>query len=134
MGPADDPLCYPLWRCLRAHRGRALQVLSLLVIFLIVLIMIIVAELRSKKVLNCMVRYIHMQKCLQKTCLLKVSIISIHAVYTAGTVYTIETADMVYIVDMVSTVEYGSQRSEQPQNVNFELIIRGRITIFHDWY
>ena len=40
-----------------------------------------------------------------KTCLLKVSIISIHAVYTAGTVYTIETADMVYIVDMVSTVE-----------------------------
>ena len=66
MGPADDPLCYPLWRCLRAHRGRALQVLSLLVIFLIVLIMIIVAELRSKKVLNCMVRYIHMQKCLQK--------------------------------------------------------------------
>ena len=132
MGPADDPLCYSLWRCLRAHRGRALQVLSLLVIFLIVLIMIIVAELRSKKVLNCMVRYIHMQKCLQKTCLLKVSIISIHAVYTAGTVYTIETADMVYIVDMVSTVEYGSQRSEQPQNVNFELIIRGLKTDIFD--
>ena len=98
MGPADDPLCYPLWRCLRAHRGRALQVLSLLVIFLIVLIMIIVAELRSKKVLKCMVRYIHMQKCLQKTCILKVSIISIHAVYTAGTVYTIETADMVLLL------------------------------------
>ena len=48
MGPADDPLCHPLWRCLRAHRGRALQVLSLLVIFLIVLINIIVAELRTK--------------------------------------------------------------------------------------
>ena len=32
---------------------------------------------------------------------------------------------MVYIVDMVSTVEYGSQRSEQPQNVNFETIIIG---------
>ena len=48
MGPADDPLCHPLWRCLRAHRGRALQVLSLLVIFLIVLINIIVAELGTK--------------------------------------------------------------------------------------
>ena len=48
MGPADDPLCYPFWRCLRAHRGRALQVLSLLVIFLIVLINIIVADLRTK--------------------------------------------------------------------------------------